>query len=54
MTSYVGSLHASVGSAVSGVSPCVCTVLVAKKEGLGRGEWLAGRVCETRAVCYLD
>lgn len=32
MTSYVGSLHASVGSAVSGVSPCVCTVLVAKKD----------------------
>lgn len=32
MTSYVGFLHPSVDSVVSGVSQCVCTVLVAKKD----------------------
>lgn len=32
VTSYAGFLHPSVDSVVSGVSQCVCTVLVAKKD----------------------
>lgn len=32
VASYAGFLHPSVDSVVSGVSQCVCTVLVAKKD----------------------